>query len=138
MRSFFVFAARGMLLNKLSFAGTEELLHRFARFVLTVLFINAFAGCGDLTHRCRRRRCAGLLRTAVFHLSATALSVRTLKTKAPSPKNPGRELYRIYYIILFVHCAAALLVFLSASARAGVVRADLYALADGASLFAAV
>lgn len=85
-----------------------------------------------------RRRCAGLLRTAVFHLSATALSVRTLKTKAPSPKNPGRELYRIYYIILFVHCAAALLVFLSASARAGVVRADLYALADGASLFAAV
>lgn len=138
MRSFFVFAARGMLLNKLSFAGTEELLHRFTRFVLTVLFLNAFAGCGDLTHRCRRRRCADLLRTAVFHLSAIALSVRTLKTKAPSPKNPGRELYRIYYIILFVHCAAALLVFLSASARAGVVRADLYALADGASLFAAV
>lgn len=97
MRSFFVFAARGMLLNKLSFAGTEELLHRFTRFVLTVLFLNAFAGCGDLTHRCRRRRCAGLLRTAVFHLSATALSVRALKTKAPSPKNPGRELYRIYY-----------------------------------------
>ena len=52
MRSFFVFAARGMLLNKLSFAGTEELLHRFTRFVLTVLFLNAFAGCGDLTHRC--------------------------------------------------------------------------------------
>lgn len=58
MRSFFVFAARGMLLNKLSFAGTEELLHRFTRFVLTVLLLNAFAGCSDLTHRCRRRRCA--------------------------------------------------------------------------------
>ena len=56
MRSFFVFAARGMLLNKLSFAGTEELLHRFTRFVLTVLFLNAFAGCGDLTHRLRRQR----------------------------------------------------------------------------------
>ena len=97
MRSFFVFAARGVLLNKLSFAETDDLLHRFTRFVLTVLFLNAFAGCGDLTHRCRRRRCAGLLRTAVFHLSAIALSVHALKTKAPSPKNPGRELYRIYY-----------------------------------------
>ena len=56
MRSFFVFAARGVLLNKLSFAETDDLLHRFTRFVLTVLFLNAFAGCGDLTHRCRRRR----------------------------------------------------------------------------------
>lgn len=44
----------------------------------------------------------------------------------------------IHLYILLVHRAAALLVFLSASARAGVVRTYLCALADGASLFAAV
>ena len=35
---------------------TEGLLRRFARFVLTFCLSMSFVGCGDSTHRCRRRR----------------------------------------------------------------------------------
>ena len=58
------------------------------------------------------------------------------RKKIPSPEARPKREYIIY--ILLVHCAAALLVFLAAAAGAGIVRTYLCALADGATLFAAV